>query len=58
MRFHPDAALKFLPGAQCLPQRGTRGATIGRRSRTGESTQDEGSHLAGIVTDPSQGIRA
>jgi hypothetical protein len=53
MRFNPDAALKFLPGAQCLPQRGTPGAAIGRRSRTGESTQDKGSHLARIVTDLS-----
>jgi hypothetical protein len=53
MRVNPDAALKFLPGAQGLPQRGTTGA-----SRTGEGTQDKGSHLAGIVTDPPQGIRA
>ena len=58
MRVNPDTVLKFRPGAQGLPQRGTTGAAIGRRSRTGESTQDKGSYLAGIVTDPPQGIRA
>ena len=58
MRVNPDAAPKFVPGAQCLPQRGAPGTAIGRRSRTRESAQDKGSHLARIVTDPSQGIRA
>jgi hypothetical protein len=34
------------------------GSAIGRRSRTGQSAQDKGPHLARIVADPSQGLCA